>query len=129
MKKWSGWLLLLSVLLWLLPAPVQAKDEVEEVFRDGFYGGLAGLLVGAAFMAFAEDPGDHLANLYIGAGIGVLAGTTYGILKASRAFAEVDQGTVTVHAPTLRMELEPASRTAPSSSRPLWSVDLLRLVF
>lgn len=98
---------------------------MEEVLIDGFYGGLAGALVGAAFMAFKENPGDHLDDIAIGAGVGVIAGTLYGVGRAARAFAEVQDGKLTVQMPTIRFDLEPVGK----GLQPRWSADLLRLDF
>lgn len=75
------------------------ENAMREVFRDGFYGGLAGALVGGAFLAFKDEPGDHLNYIAYGAAGGVLAGTLYGMASVSRAFAEVENGKVYVNLP------------------------------
>ena len=73
----------------LRPGVGYAQDpELVDIVKDGFYGGLAGALVGAAFLSFTSNPEDHLNDIYIGAGIGVVAGTAYGVYSASRVFAE-----------------------------------------
>lgn len=127
-----GLVVLLFMLVSLFPGVAQARREsvgrdnaMEEVFIDGFYGGLAGALVGAAFMAFKEHPGDHLNDIGVGAGVGVIVGTLYGIGKASRAFAEIQDGSMTVQMPTLRFEMEPVGK----GLQPRWSADLLRVDF
>lgn len=126
MKRATGMVLLLSMLVSLSPGAAQARTSaMEEVFVNGFYGGLAGALVGAAFMAFKEHPGDHLNDIAIGAGVGVIAGTLYGIGKATRAFAEIQDGKMTVQMPTVRFDLEPVGK----GMQPRWSADLLRLDF
>jgi len=127
MKKAVGTILLLILLVSLVPGVAEARREnaMEEVLIDGFYGGLAGALVGAAFMAFKENPGDHLNDIAIGAAVGVIAGTLYGIGRAARAFAEVEDGKLTVQMPTLRFDLEPAGK----GLQPRWSADLLRIDF
>ncbi|MBI5746932.1 MAG: hypothetical protein HZA13_08010 [Nitrospirae bacterium] len=77
-----------------------AEDNaMREVFRDGFYGGLAGALVGGAILAFKDEPGDHLNYIAYGAAGGVLVGTIYGLASVSRAFAEVENGKVYVNLP------------------------------
>jgi hypothetical protein len=127
MKRAIGTILLLIMWVSLVPGVAHARRDnaMEEVLIDGFYGGLAGALVGAAFMAFKENPGDHLDDIAIGAGVGVIAGTLYGVGRAARAFAEVEDGKLTVQMPTLRFDLEPAGKRL----QPRWSADLLRVDF
>lgn len=127
MKRAIGTVLLLLMLVSLVPGVAHARRDnaMEEVLIDGFYGGLAGALVGAAFMAFKENPGDHLDDIAIGAGVGVIAGTLYGIGRAARAFAEIEDGRLTVQAPTLRFDLEPVG----NGFHPRWSADLIRVDF
>jgi hypothetical protein len=126
MKKRIGFGVLFFMLFGLLPFGADAAEsEMKQVFTDGFYGGLAGALVGAAIMALTDEPKDHLNNILIGAGVGVIAGTVYGIAKASRAFAEVHDGRITLQAPTIRLNFDPSAKSAP----PLWSADLLRVPF
>lgn len=133
MKRSIGFVVLLFMLVSLFPGVAQARREsagsrdnaMEEVLVDGVYGGLAGALVGAAFMAFKEHPGDHTRDIAVGAGVGVIVGTLYGIGKASRAFAEIEDGTLTVQMPTIRFDLEPVGKGFQSR----WSADLLRIPF
>ncbi|HET6371248.1 MAG TPA: hypothetical protein VFG95_08625 [Nitrospiria bacterium] len=124
MRKGMGFLVLLFFLLEVYPSNARAEgNEVKEVFVDGFYGALAGTLVGAAFLAFTSHPEDHLENLAIGAGVGALVGTVYGIAKASSAFAEIDHGRLVFHVPTIKVDL------SAKKSRTLWSTDLFRYNF
>ncbi len=133
MKRAIGLFVLLFMLGSLFPGTAQAKREsasrdngMEEVLVDGFYGGLAGALVGAAFMAFKDQPGDHLNDMAIGAGVGVIVGTLYGVGRATHAFAEIrEDGTTTVRMPTIRFDLEPSGK----GLQPRWSADLLRFGF
>ena len=133
MRRAIGLFVLLFMLVYLFPDVAQARRDsavgrdnaMEEVLVNGFYGGLAGGLVGAAFMAFKKHPGDHLKDIAVGAGVGVIVGTLYGIGKASRAFAEVQDGTLTVQMPTIQFDLEPAGKRF----QPRWSADLLRVPF
>jgi hypothetical protein len=124
MWKGVGFFVLLFFLLGVCPLEARAEgNEVKEVFMDGFYGALAGTLVGAAFLAFTSHPEDHLENLAIGAGVGALVGTAYGIAKASSAFAEIDHGKLTFHVPTIKLDL------SAKNSRALWSTGLFRYNF
>lgn len=85
---------------WCTPC-MAAENAVQEIFQDGFYGGLTGTLVGAALLAFTDKPGDHLDYLGYGAAIGTLAGVSFGVVQASRAFAEVENGKVKFAFPTI----------------------------
>jgi hypothetical protein len=126
MKKAVGLWILIFMLFGLFPVHAEAAEsDVKMIFADGFYGGLAGALVGAAFMAFSDHPKDHWNNVAIGAGIGVLAGTLYGVGRASRAFAEIHDGELTVQAPTIRLNLHSGVK----GNRPGLSADLLRIPF
>jgi hypothetical protein len=68
---------------------VHAQDSaVADIFKDGFYGGLAGALVGAAALLIdIEDADDHLDYIAIGAGAGIIAGTAYGIYSTIQTVA------------------------------------------
>lgn len=58
--------LLLSFNLWAEP--------LQDSFRYGSYGLVAGALVGGASMALSEDPGSSLAPVARGASLGLYAG-------------------------------------------------------
>lgn len=126
MKKTVGFLILIFMLAGLFPFQSEAAEsDVKMIFTDGFYGGLAGALVGAAFMAFSDHPKDHWNDVAIGAGVGVIAGTLYGIGRASHAFAEIHNGEVTLQVPTIRLNLDSAVK----GNRPGLSADFLRVPF
>ncbi|MEK6577341.1 MAG: hypothetical protein AAB014_04915 [Nitrospirota bacterium] len=100
MMKWI--IIILFVILYaagISSVSFAEENAVRSVFTDGFYGGLAGALVGGAFLAFRDEPGDHLNYIAYGAAGGVLAGTLYGLASVSRAFAEVENGKVYVNLP------------------------------
>jgi len=126
MKKAVGFLILIFMLAGLFPFQAEAAEsDMKMIFTDGFYGGLAGALVGGAFLAFSKHPKDHWNDVAIGAGVGVIAGTLYGIGRASRAFAEIDNGEVTLQIPTIRLNLDSTVK----GSRPALSAELLRVPF
>ena len=118
-------------ILWLTLSGVgYAQDTaVADIFKDGFYGGLAGALVGAAVLLFdLDDAEDHLDYLAIGAGVGVIAGTAYGIYSATRYMAEVQGSQVTWHLPIPQMVQKDTSAT--TRSREIeYQVPLLRVHF
>ena len=69
----------------ILPAPASAQESgLKNTFTSAVYGGLTGALVGAGVLAFTEHPGDHLDYIAIGAGVGVIAGTLFGLVQESR---------------------------------------------
>ncbi len=121
----------LCIMLWITLSGVgYAQDPaVVDIFKDGFYGGLAGTLVGTAALAFAHGKTkDHLNYIAIGAGVGVLAGTAYGIYSATRAVAEIE-GTRTVwHLPLPQVVHKGLSLTA-KSQEVEYRVSLLRVHF
>lgn len=96
------WALLLTAAV-SVSTPDNARAEgMGDVLSDAFYGGLAGALVGAAVLAFTDEPGDHLDYMLTGAGIGVIAGTIYGVAKVTRhAMVDVDRGRVAWHVPRI----------------------------
>ncbi len=102
------------------------ENAMEEVFRDGFYGGLAGALVGGAILAFKDEPGDHLNYIAYGAATGVLVGTVYGLASVSRAFAEVENGKVYVNLPLPHAGI---SRAGMDRYEVSYSLSLLRYNF
>lgn len=93
------------VTLLSIATPCLAEENAfKTIFEDAFYGGLAGGLVGAALLAFADKPGDHLQNVGIGAGVGVILGATYGAVTTTRSLAEYENGKVKFAMPTIHPE-------------------------
>jgi hypothetical protein len=123
-----GWFGLVSAVLVALPEPARAaNNEMGDVLVDGFYGGLIGALVGAGVMVLTDDPGDHLQYMTTGAGIGVIAGTVYGLSKVAReAMINVDRGHLAWHIPAI----EPAVTSIPGETpRVTVSASLVRVRF
>jgi len=109
-------MLLSALLLCAWTAPCLAADSAfKEVFEDSFYGGLTGVLVGAAVMAFTSKPGDHLEYLGVGGAVGVLGGATYGVVKTTRSLAAVEDGKVKFAMPTVIPNIQDASGRGPSA--------------
>ena len=70
---------ILALLILLSPAYSFAADVMEKTLHDTAYGALTGGLVGTAVMALTDHPGDHIVYIPIGAAVGALAGTAYGL--------------------------------------------------
>lgn len=74
----------LAVLL-VIQAPSKAHAVGKEFITSCTYGVIAGTIVGAATLAFADNPGDKLHRISRGASIGLYAGillgayVTYGV--------------------------------------------------
>lgn len=100
MRSALGLFLLLTL---LTSGLAYAQDStVADIFKDGFYGGLAGALVGAATLLFdIEDAEDHLNYIAIGAGVGIVAGTAYGIYSTIQTMhlAEIEHSQIAWHFP------------------------------
>jgi hypothetical protein len=75
---------------WAAPC-IAAESAFREIFQDSLYGGLAGSLIGAAVMAFAKRPGNHLDYIGYGAAGGVLVGAAFGAFRIANSLAEVDE--------------------------------------
>lgn len=89
------------------PTPASAQSALSATFEDALYGGLTGALVGGAVLVFQDEPEDHLIYIAYGAAIGVIAGTVYGVVNATRAFAEVEGGSVRFGMPMVIPALAP----------------------
>ena len=104
-----------------------ADETIKEVFTVAFYGAAIGGLVGGALMVFRTKPLENFELVAYGAATGVLVGTTFGLLKSARAFAEVENGRVRVAFPTIVPEVV----AVPGSGQMTvaWKADLLRGTF
>jgi hypothetical protein len=109
------------------PGRVAAEENsFEMVFKDGFYGGLAGALVGGAALAFQDHPGDHLNYLSYGAAIGVFIGVAFGLVKTGHELAELDDHRLVFHLP---MPMVTTTASGPSPHEVTTSVGLLKIRF
>jgi len=124
MKQAVVVLLLVSMTFMVLPATARAyENDVQEVLQSSFYGGLTGALIGAAFLAFRDRPRDHLKDISVGAGIGVILGTLYGIGKTTQAFVEVQDGSIAFHLPSIELNVDAKDHAFGGA------VDLLEVLF
>jgi hypothetical protein len=104
----------LLITSWSVPC-FAGDSPFKEIFEDAFYGGLAGTLVGAAFMAFTNRPEDHLDYMAYGAASGVLVGATYGLVKSTRALAELENGRIKLAMPTILPDVHESGGRGSSS--------------
>ena len=78
-------LFLVITFIFVFRASEDAHGIGKEMITSATYGVLAGTIVGAATLAFAENPGDNLHRVARGASLGLYAGillgfyVTYGI--------------------------------------------------
>lgn len=73
------WIVAIAVSLFLVAPPSHANTNMREFIMSCTYGVLAGTLVGAAMLAFTDQPGDHLSKVARGASIGLYAGILLGV--------------------------------------------------
>lgn len=107
--------------------PASAVDQaLQETLQDALYGIMIGTLVGGATIPFHRKPAKHFANLGIGAGGGAIGGTIFGLTKAVRTLAEIEDGTIKLAMPTIVPEVVD-SPTA--SNNFALSVGLLRITY
>ncbi|QEM69069.1 hypothetical protein FO488_13475 [Geobacter sp. FeAm09] len=124
-RKIVSMIVISSLLLGAIPA--SAVDQaLQETFQDALYGVMIGTLVGGATVAFTKKPAKHLVNFGIGAGCGAIGGTIFGLAKAVKTLAEVEDGKVKFAMPTIVPEFV----DSPAASNKLaLSVGLLRITY
>lgn len=88
MRTWPIGAFLLALFVGVVAQPAVASAEdiaLRKILRNAAYGGMLGALVGGAFLAFVDDPGDRLEFVTTGAAAGVLVGVGWGIYDSSTA--------------------------------------------
>lgn len=120
-------LLTLAAMLGVTTTACADDNVFRDTFQSAFYGGAVGALVGGAILVFTHKPADHLDYMGFGAAAGVLAGTAYGVGKATRALASIEKGSVKIALPTIIPDLveSPVTRQTTVS----WRADILRGTF
>jgi hypothetical protein len=119
MKKYKRMLMMFFAAIlsisWAAPC-IAAESAFMEIFQDSLYGGLTGSLIGAAVMAFAKRPGNHLDYIGYGAASGILAGATFGAVRIAKTLAEVDdKGKVRFAIPAVIPDFKDANSRGQSS--------------
>ena len=107
MKRFNRIAALMSLVSILCAATSAFADDnaFRDTFQSAFYGGAVGALVGAALLVFTKKPADHLDYMGFGAAAGVMAGTAYGVGKASRALASIENGKLKIAIPMIIPDL------------------------
>ena len=86
-------------------------NAFRDTFLSAFYGGAVGTLVGASLLVFVHKPADHLDYMGFGAAAGVMAGTAFGIGKATRALASIENGKIKIAVPIIIPDLTESPAT------------------
>lgn len=97
MRRVSIGLVLVLLAALALPKAARADDiALQKVLRNAMYGGALGALMGTAFLAFKDKPGDHLEFITIGAASGVLVGTAWGIYDSANRnpYVSIENGRI-----------------------------------
>ena len=98
-------LVTIGLILCLTASVSLAETKSGTVLKGTGYGAIVGTLIGAAVMAFTDDPGDNLDYLYKGAAVGAIGGMIYGFYEAE-TFATIDEdGNVKFAMPTIKTQL------------------------
>ena len=97
------------ILVFMATSSMAAENAFKSLFEDVFYGALSGGLVGAAVMAFSQQPGKHFEYIAYGAASGVLVGATYGAVATTRSLAELKNGEVSFSMPSVMPEIRESS--------------------
>ncbi len=126
MFRTAACLVVMVLLAGMGPHEARAQDGFETVFKDGFYGGLAGALVGGAVVLLRDKPGEHLDLIGRGAAIGAIVGVAFGLVTVSRSLAEIRDGRVIVGIPVPYAWIRPLSAV---DSEVVWSANLLVLKY
>lgn len=106
MKKFIVFSLVAAIMVSSALSASAAESQMRTTFNDAFYGGLAGALVGGAILIFKEDPEDHLDYIGYGFGAGVLVGAAYGLVRSTKALAQIEDGRLAINLPTPRTEVK-----------------------
>jgi len=113
MVKFKRIVALMSLISILGAATSACADDnaFRDTFQSAFYGAAVGALVGASLLVFVHKPADHLDYMGFGAAAGVMAGAAYGVGKATRALASIENGKVKISMPIIIPDLAESPAT------------------
>ncbi|UOD34018.1 hypothetical protein DSN97_07555 [Deferribacteraceae bacterium V6Fe1] len=97
-----------------------AETRGAVVMKDTAYGAVTGAIIGAAFLAFEEKPGDHLEYISYGAAGGAIVGAIFGIYEAT-ALVEIENGKTKIAMPTIKTNVRGIEKVA--------NADILKVKF
>jgi uncharacterized membrane protein YebE (DUF533 family) len=109
---WSFMMKTLKVLfvaaaLALAPMQASAGDyEVANVLDDAMYGAGIGGLVGLGLMLLTKKPTDNWDYVSKGIGIGIIAGSAYGVYRTSKSLAQIEDGEIHFGVPSPKFALQ-----------------------
>jgi len=93
----------------LAVAPFQASaanSEVQNLMDDALYGAGVGALVGLGVMLVSTSPTSNWDYVTKGAGAGIILGAAFGLLRSTKALAEVEDGVIHLGVPTPEFALQ-----------------------
>ena len=116
MFKRARIVVLAALLITSLSVPCSAADSAfRDVLDNSLYGGLVGVLVGGALLAFTHKPSEHLDYLSVGAASGILAGVAYTLAVQSRSLVSIEDSKVKFAVPTVMPEFQQTGVRGPAS--------------
>lgn len=85
--KFKVWLSVGTILvsLWTAQAEAQEKSTFPNLRRNAatiIFCGLGGAVLGLSTLSFYGKPQEHMGNIYVGLGVGLIAGSGYVYYKA-----------------------------------------------
>jgi len=132
-KTMAKWPLAALVALLLATVPVQqahAEDiALKKIMRNALYGGAVGALVGTAFLAFVDNPGDNIEFITTGAAAGVLIGAVWGAYDSSEAYVSLEGGRIHAALPSPTLQRRRLSVIDPQQHEVLLSTKLFAARF
>lgn len=110
--------LLLSFILFASISYAETRGAV--VMKDTAYGAVTGGIIGAAILAFQDDPGDKLEYITYGAAAGAIVGAVFGVYEAT-SLVEIENGKTKIAMPTVKTKVRGKEKVA--------DADLLKVKF
>ena len=81
----KNFLIFIALAITIQAPRARADEDIKKFLRTCTYGVVAGALVGAASLAFAEDPGSNLNPIARGASFGLYGGIIVGLINMNSA--------------------------------------------
>jgi len=97
-----------------------AETKGAVVMKDTAYGAVTGAIIGAAILAFQDNPEDNLEYISYGAAAGAIVGAVFGVYEAT-SLVEIENGKTKIALPTIKTKVKGIEKVA--------SADLLKVKF